>query len=241
MHRISRLRQTIALTGFLAVSLLCLPQSAESQVLSHEQIAAKAKATCAPFQGRKLSLVLSVKPGGGFDLAARALEPYLALHSGMSVHISHITGGQGKHPHHFSLASLTGLGILSTNHSVWLTRSTFNVFNTPYSTPLTCSSPSSPFIRLGIPGQLLNLKLKPVFGYQGSNESWLALLRGEVDITTMSDHSFMRNASTSTQAKDAMTLTAQAHPDFPDTPCLGGPGDLIDLKTQKLPPRNGNA
>lgn len=264
---ISHIKDIFSIAGFFIALSLTVPTRAFSQDLTHDARADKAQTSCAPYKGRKLTLVLSLKPGGGFDLAARTLEPHLARHSGMSVQISHITGGQGlmalrtvmqanmsrptiglmdlnavttllsKHPNQFQLSSLSGLGIVSIDHSLWVTRSAFDFLQTPPDRALISSSVTSPIIRLGMPGQLLNLNLKPVFGYEGTNEVWLALLRGEVDITTMSDQTFTRNAATGAQAKVAMTLTSQAHPDFPNTPYLAGPGGLIDLQTKKLPPK----
>jgi tripartite-type tricarboxylate transporter receptor subunit TctC len=61
----------------------------------HSRRVAQAKSTCLPYQGRKLSMVIPVKPGGGFDLMGRALEPFLASRSGMSVAVSNVAGGSG--------------------------------------------------------------------------------------------------------------------------------------------------
>jgi hypothetical protein len=232
--------------------------------VGHATLVAAAKSTCAPFEGRKLSLVIPFKAGGGFDLMGRALEPVLEKYSGMSVSVSNISGGNGmmairsvlnaksdrpvvglidlgtfatetvNAQAENSLSALVGLGLMSTDHSVWVTRQTFNLSESKNHI-LTVAAAASPYVRLGIPGQLLGLNLKPIFGFEGANQTWLALLRGDIDITTMSDQSAKRNFATVSNAKVSLTMTNHEHPDFPGTPYLAGAGGLVDLRTKGMP------
>jgi hypothetical protein len=225
---------------------------------------AAAKSSCAPYTGRKLSLVISHKAGGGFDLMGRALEPALEKYSGMPVAVSNVSGGHGVQAIRLllnakserpaiglidlgtfatqtvnaqegvSLSSLVGLGMLSTDYSVWVTRQQLNLSDTKNKI-LTGASTTSPYIRLGIPAQLLGLGLKPIFGFEGTHTVWLGLLRGDLDVITMSDQTAKRNLATDSNAKVSLTLTNHEHPDFPGTPYLAGAGGMVDIKTKGLP------
>lgn len=231
----------------------------------HSQRAAQAKSACAPFQGRQLSMVIPVKPGGGFDLMGRALEPFLATHSGMSVAVSNVAGGSGvlaikavtdarasrpvvglinlgtfgtqaaagQSPLDFS--RLVGLGVMSTDHAVWVSRQSMDWANATNKV-MTSASPSSPYVRFGMPAKLLGLNLRPIFGYEGTNEAWMALLRGELDLVTMSDYSAKRNLSTGASATVSLTLTDRPHPDFPGVPHLAGAAGMVDLRSKGMAP-----
>lgn len=232
--------------------------------IDHGTRVAAAKSTCAPYAGRKLSLVISYKPGGGYDLMGRAMEPVLSKYSGMRVSISNITGGHGmlaiqkvlsaksERPviglidlgsfatqiavdqSGASMSALVGLGVMSTDYSVWITRQSFILSESKNNT-LTGASIASPYVRLGMPAKLLELNIKPIFGFEGTNQAWLALLRGDIDITTMSDQSAKRNLATGSNAKVSLTLTNHEHPDFPGTPYLAGAGGMVDIKTKGMP------
>lgn len=232
--------------------------------VEHGTLVAAAKSACAPFAQRKLSLIISHKAGGGFDLMGRALEPVLEKYSGMPVSVSNISGGNGLQAIRtvlnakterpavglidlgsfttqivnaqdgISLSALTGLGVMSIDHSVWVTRQQLALSESKNKT-LTGASTTSPYIRLGIPGQLMGLNLKPIFGFEGTHQVWLGLLRGDLDVITMSDQSAKRNLATVSNAKVSLTLTNHEHPDFPGTPYLAGAGGMVDLNTKGMP------
>ncbi len=225
---------------------------------------AAAKSSCASYAGRKLSLVISHKAGGGFDLMGRALGPVLEKYSGMPVSVSNVSGGHGvqairtllnaksERPaiglidlgtfatqtvnaqEGVSLSALVGLGMMSTDYSVWVTRQQLNLSDTKNKV-LTGASTTSPYIRLGIPAQSLSLSLEPIFGFEGTHTVWLSLLRGDLDVITMSDQTAKRNLATASNAKVSLTLTNQEHPDFPGTPYLAGAGGMVDIKTKAMP------
>ncbi len=258
------LHRLVAVACVVASSLTHVRAQGVSEI-DHSRRVSQAKSACAPYQGRKLSLVIQHKPGGGFDLMARALEPLLSSHSGMSVAVSSITGGHGilairtvvnaksdrpvvglidlgsfatqlvSDQAGLSLSSLAGLGVMATDHTVWITRQPL-VWSPPDTGVYTSTSTTSPYVRLGIPGQLLGLKLKPIFGFEGTNQAWLALLRGDVDIVTMSDQSASRNLAAGATATVGLILSDRPHPEFPGVPYLAGVGGLVDARTKALAP-----
>jgi hypothetical protein len=80
---------------FIALSF-SLSKGAAAQRLGHDVLTAQAQKSCASLQGRKLSLVLTVNPVSGFDLAAKVVmhlkahahphfpnNPYLARSGGL--------------------------------------------------------------------------------------------------------------------------------------------------------------
>lgn len=264
LMKISVFAGVVSVIGALVLSAPAVLAQDEPAV-SPSQRASQARAACAGFEGRKLSLVIPVKPGGGYDLVARALEPVLASHSGMEVAVTNMPGGAGtmairavvgakgdkpvvglldlgafptqvaKGQSGQALSNLVGLGILSTDHSVWLSREPL-VWPQGKHSAFTGASSTGPFVRLGIPAQILGLHLKPVFGFDGSNQIWLALLRGDLDIVTMSDQSARRNLATGARAMVSLTLTDHSHVDFPTAPYLAGPGGVVDARTRTLAP-----
>lgn len=232
--------------------------------VDHGSKVALAKSVCAPYAGRKLSIVVPVQPGGGFDLMARALEPVLASHSGMRVGVANVAGGSGllairavlnatvdkpviglfnlgsfatqmmEDPKSLSFLSLAGLGVMSTDYSVWVTQKSIP-WHEKHIGKLLGASIAAPFLRLGVPSFAMGLNTQPVFGYQGSNDTWLAMLRGEVDVVAMSDQSAERNLASGGRAMVSLTLTDHAHPDFPGVPYLAGAGSMVDMRTKDMP------
>lgn len=230
----------------------------------HGSKVALAKSTCAPYAGRKMSIVVSSKPGGGFDLMARALNPVLASYSGMRVGVANVTGGAGlqavrlvfnaktenpvvgliylgsfatqmmEDPKGPSLSSLTGLGVMSTDYSVWVAKKSIP-WREKHIDKFMGASSAAALLRLGVPSFAMGLNTQPVFGYQGSTETWLAMLRGEVDVVTMSDQSAKRNLASGAGAMVSLTLTDRPHPDFPGVPYLAGAGGMVDVRTKDMP------
>lgn len=224
-----------------------------------------ARTACVPFQGRKLSLVVPNKPGGGFDLMARVFAPALERHSLMSVAVSNVTGANGMvavravaearsdrpvigliglgslinqqvtQASGLDWSGLSGLGLMSTEHEIWLARQPVAWLQADART-FAVTSAASPYVRLGVPAHVLGLNFQPVFGYEGTNEALLALLRGEIDVMTMSAQSAKRASTTGSQAVVSLTLTHAPHPGFPGVPHLAGRGGLVDWRTRDMAP-----
>ena len=253
--------------GALLGCLLAIPAAWAQGMSSFDQTSAAAasRTACASFQGRKLSLIVSNKPGGGFDLMARTFGPFLEQHSGMSVAVSNVTGAQGMMAiravadarsdrpvvglmgpgplvnQYVTQASaldwsrLSALGLMSTEYAVWLARQPQSWLEVGTRRYLVTSS-ASPSTMLGVPAHLLGLNFQPVLGYEGTSEAWLALLRGEIDVMTTSDQSARRTLAAGRQAVVSLTLTQTPHPDFPGVPHLAGRGGLVDLRTRDMAP-----
>lgn len=220
---------------------------------------------CEPFKGRKLSLVIPFKPGGGYDLMGRALTPVLADYSGMSVAVANVTGGNGvqalkwivesrntkptlglinlatlttqmlESRSNVKLSDLQGVGILSTEPMVWVSKEKID-WQKPPQKPLLAAATSSPHFRLGMPAQLMGIPVKPIYGYEGSNDGWLALLRGDVDVLPMTDATAKRNLASVTGVHVTLTLTNKPHADFPGVPYLAGEGGLLARSLKSMAP-----
>jgi tripartite-type tricarboxylate transporter receptor subunit TctC len=258
--------QQVVLTVICGLSAFASDSGASGAVAAdHNRMAMQAKEACAPYQGRKLALVIPVKPGGGFDLMARALEPFLETYSGMSVAVSNITGGSGmlaikavteskaakpaiglinlgsfstqmaNDRSQFSFSDLAGLGVMSTDYAVWVSRKPMD-WSIGTNSVMTSASSSSPYVRFGMPAKLMGLNLKPIFGFEGTGQVWMALLRGDLDLATMSDYSAARNLETGAKAVVSLTLTDRPHPDFQGVPYLAGAGGVVDAKTKGMSP-----
>jgi hypothetical protein len=252
------------MAGAVLGGFLIKPVEAQDVISRHHNhLVQESQTACAPYKGRKLTLVIPVKPGGGFDLMGRALVPFLADHSGMRVSVVNIAGSSGllaiksvaessdKNPavglinlgsfatqlatgrSGAAFSDLVGLGVMSTDQAVWVSRNAIDWSNAA-GAMMTVASPSSPYVRFGIPAQLLGLNMQPIFGYEGSNQAWMAMLRGEVDVVTMSDQSALRNLATGAQAKVSLTLTDRPLSPFSGVPHLAGPGGLLDAKTKGM-------
>jgi hypothetical protein len=127
------------------------------------------------------------------------------------------------------------LGLISTEYAVWLTRQPQSWLEVGARRYSVTSSAAPPTV-LGVPAHLLGLNFQPVLGYEGTSESWLALLRGEIDVMTTSDQSARRTLAAGRQAVVSLTLTQTPHPDFPGVPHLAGRGGLVDLRTRDMAP-----
>lgn len=220
--------------------------------------------SCAQYKDLKLTLTIPFKPGGGYDLMGRAFKPFLAHYSGMNVAIANIPGANGalalraistaknSRPMvglinlstfitHFvedsdsvDISHFHGLGIMSTEQLVWVSKKNIDWLK-PQKAELLGAATSSPYARLGIPAQLIGIRVKPILGYEGSSDGWIALLRGDVDILPLPDATALRNMESGKEVSASLTLTDQAHPEFPGTPHLAGEGGVLDIKSQNLP------
>ncbi|HVZ43459.1 MAG TPA: hypothetical protein VHA82_06585 [Ramlibacter sp.] len=226
---------------------------------------ARAADNCAAYAHRKITLVVPFKPGGGYDAYARLLAPVLQETTGSRVVVTNITGANGVSgmkavasapTDNFTLgvfdlrdllaARLTdatlpavqdfvALGSFGSTAGVWAARqSTAHLLDGRGA--LTFGVSTGILARVLLPAMLLEREVRLVRGYAGSTERWLALLRGEVDLTDGSEDSIARYVSTSPGTAGVLVLADHPLAQFPGAPYLAGPGGVVDERTRMLAP-----
>ncbi|MBI5277263.1 MAG: hypothetical protein HY854_12455 [Burkholderiales bacterium] len=212
---------------------------------------------------RKMTLVVPFKPGGGYDAYARLVAPVLQERTGARVTVSNVAGANGftgvkavaasaadslvlgvfdlrdllparlYDPTVPAPGEFVPLGSFGQSVGVWAARrDTGDLLASPQ--PLTMAVSTGVLPRALLPAMLLGRELKLVRGYGGTAERWLALLRGEVDVTDGSNDTILRNVASAPSTRGLLVLASQPHPDFPGTPYLAGPGGVIDQRTRNL-------
>lgn len=263
MGSTSQLKLALAVYGLVSCAASAWAQSPPTPAAS--QLAAQATSSCQPYKGRKLSLVVPFKPGGGFDLLARAMEPILARHSGMAVSVYNVPGASGRlalvqilngRPERpaiaiiglgsfssllledkgaVSLSQFAGLGTASKDTAVWVVRAPIP-WDSAGTRLYTGTSAGTNLARLELPSHVAGIQVRTLMGYQGTHDSWLALLRGEIDIAPMADQAAQRVlASGPDKAMVGLILDSKPHPEFPGVPHLAGRGGVVDRRSQRLP------
>ena len=238
----------------IAILLLCLAAGS----------AAFAASSCDAILGRKkINIVVPFKAGGGYDSYARMLAPLLQEATGARVAVSNLSGANGvsgmkaiasappesitlgvfdlrdllaariTDPSLPSTGDFVALGSFGATVGVWAARSDSGPLLDGQE-PLAIGVSTGVLARILLPAKLLGKEVKLVRGYLGLSERWLALLRGDVDVTDGSIDSISRFISTSPGTRAVLILADAPSAEFPATPYLGGPGGLVDLRTRKL-------
>lgn len=212
---------------------------------------------------KKITLVVAFKPGGGYDAYARMFAPVLQEHTGARVVVSNVVGANGNlgvkavgtaAPDSLTLGlfdlrdlltarledatlpaagDFVALGSFGTTIGVWGARQGAGQL-LEGNQPLTFATSTGMLPRVLLPVMLMGREVRLVRGYGGLAERWLALLRGDVDITDGSDDTIGRFISTSPGTMPLLVLASAPLPQFPGTPHLAGPGGLVDLRTRQL-------
>ena len=228
-----------------------------------ELASANAAKLCASMKGKSSSVVVPFRPGGGFDVDARAFKPFLQRHSGMQVSVLNMPGASGvlaanavaesrsdhlmillSDPRFILMSSLQGvagsdisafmpLGSLGRESAVWATQRRID-WHASRASRLTASSAGEMVSRIALPAAAMGLTISTISGYQSSNETWLASLRGELDIVPLSQDSAQRMLKTEPSATVSLVLTSAPDPDFPGVPYLAGPGGIVDQLSRSL-------
>jgi hypothetical protein len=212
---------------------------------------------------RKVTLAVPFKPGGGYDTYARLLAPVLQDRTGARVVVTNLPGSNGLTGVK-AVASAPGdalvlgvfdlrdlmparlsdptvpphtdfipLGSFGASVGVWATRRDTGDLLAG-SQLLTVAVSTGMMPRVVLPAMLLGREVRLVRGYGGLTERWLALLRGEVDVTDGSNDTILRHTTSAPQTRAMLVLATQPHPSFPGTPHLAGPGGVIDQRTRHL-------
>lgn len=215
---------------------------------------------------RRITLIVPFSAGGGYDTYARIFAPVLEQRTGARVIVRNITGAGGVlgiravttaridnpvlgilNPVTLVEAELLGreapgtdslvmLGSLIEDPTVWVVQAGSTGLLNASGVRVFGLSSNSEFTRVMLPAAALGLDAQTVGGYSGTADSWLALLRGEIDIfygPTESVQGYLENTD---MATPLLSLTKAANPVFPDAPYLAGSGGVVDIQTRSDDP-----
>jgi hypothetical protein len=227
-------------------------------------LAASAQACADQLARRKITIVVPFKPGGGNDAYARLFAPVLQEHTGGRVAVTNLPGANGllgakavakasadqltlgvfdlrdlisarlTDPTVPTVADYVPLGTFGQSFGVWASAQAGGRW-LQSNQPLTFGVSTGLVPRVLLPAMLLGREVKLVRGYGGMSERWLALLRGEVDLTDGSHDTLARFVASAPGTGGALVLASHAIPEFPGVPHLAGPGGLVDQRTRQLP------
>ncbi len=234
-----------AAAGLAALAAVVLPASAQNAEETY-------------FKGKTVRIIVGYGPGGGYDIYARMIAPYLAKAIGGPVVVENQPGAGGitalnrimtaptdglqimlvnglgaafaqltEQPGvRFDLGKLSHLGTVSASPWVWLVGPNATI-DTPQkaldakkhfmwsaSGPIDGLSDGAAFTC-----EALKLDCGIVMGYPGSNESALAVTKGEMDMIYVSDTS-ANNYVKSGQNKAVATMGRVKSRFFPNLPTI---------------------
>lgn len=226
-------------------------------------VAAQAAPNCPDVLARrKLTLVVPFKPGGGYDAYARLLAPVLQEQTGARVVVTNLAGANGtlgvravaaaapdsatlgvfdlrdviaarlSDPAVPSAGEFVALGSFGSTTGVWAARQA-NANLLGADKPIAVGMSTGFVPRVLLPAMLLGREVRPVRGFGGFGERWLAMLRGEVDITDGSNDTVARYVAAEPATLPLLVISAGPRV-FPGTPYLAGPGGLVDQRTRSL-------
>lgn len=212
---------------------------------------------------RKVTIVVPFRPGGGNDGYARVFAPALQERTGARVVVTNLTGANGLtgvravsaaagdalvlgvfdlrdlmparlvDPAVPSPREFVALGSFGNSIGIWATRKDTGDLLAG-SQPLTFGASTGMMPRILLPALLMDREVRLVRGYGGLAERWLALLRGDVDVTDGSLDSISRFIAGAPGTRALLVLSAQPLPGHPGVPYLAGPGGVVDQHTRQL-------
>ena len=132
------------------------------------------------------------------------------------------------------------LGILHIATNAWLGQKGFDV-TSPDNGPIIASEGGieEALLAVFVTGMALGVETDIVTGYDGSSDQASAVLRGEVDMTSMSITSALRLAQD--EGLDVvLSLSNGPSPEAPDVPYLAGEGSVVWQLTEDLDPEEAS-
>ena len=214
---------------------------------------------------RAVTIIVPNRPGGGYDVYARAVAPALADHTGLRVRVVNNDSGGGSVARQLVLESgaedlllltenvvdlsmdpldiaagtymISAFDLLAVAHiapDAWVLPQGVDLADTSL-TQLVASQGgfTDSVVSVVLVGKALGIETEVVGGYSGSGEFVAAVLRGEVDMTSVS----LQTAMSRTEGNDAyVALTVSDGParDAPDAPYLAGRGGLAEQRSAGL-------
>lgn len=249
-----RFQKTKSFLIAVYVSLFACGTFAQSKF---EEAAAIAHQSCEAFKGKSMSMVVAFSAGGGFDLEARALRPFLQRHSRMDIAVINMPGAGGMLAAHAvadmpstrliiglldprtiatgrfegypgpGLAELAVVGSMGFSRAMWVSSQPL-AWDQLASRRLIGSGGAQHLIRLLLPAKALGMNVAALNGLRSTNELWSSLLRGELDIAVLGSDTAERFLKTSPNVTVSLILSHSPDPAFPGVPYLAGPGGMAE-------------
>lgn len=214
--------------------------------------------------GKRFTLIVPYSPGGGFDGYARIFASRFEVMTGSDMRIRNLPGAGtmiginaiveagpadlvlglinpttllndliiGRDSQ--AISSMIYLGSLNTDPTAWVTRRNNQVIMEGNQPRLFAMASNSDFIRILLPGYVLDWNINLIRGYNGSNEAMLALLRGDVDYFYTSSVSLAAQNRSSNDLVAFISLTDAPDPLFPGADYLAGAGGLVERLSSGL-------
>jgi tripartite-type tricarboxylate transporter receptor subunit TctC len=204
---------------------------------------ARALAPVIETHGQLTARVVNMEAGGG--LAARSFamntdpDDLVILLENTSALVTSAMGEIGRGAHAGKAYQVEGFDILGIAHvavGAWLAGSDFDITDTDQGTILAADGDlEGALVSVVLAGSTLGFETDVVAGYSGSNDQASAVLRGEVDITTMSLTTAQRIASDESFSV-VLALADSPVQNSPDLPYIAGEGSLVWQLTEGLDP-----
>lgn len=240
--------------AFVSLSISLFSTSAFAEVSS----------TCrAEFGGRAATLVVPNAAGGGYDTYARSIAPVLSELTGLRVQVANVEAGGGRVAYERTLAAdasdfvmlisdvtdvaisersggsaldgLDTLGIVHVAPTVWVMSDRIAFGQKEWSHLITAQGTlEDAMFAVKIGGLALGVETDVVAGYNGSSEFVAAVLRGDVDMTTLSLETAIKRIK-GNAAHIGLILSDGPIPEAPDVPYLAGEGGLAEAFAANLP------
>lgn len=215
-------------------------------------------------EGRRFTLVVPYAPGGGWDAYARVFDPVFEAHTGANLIVRNLVGAGGMRgirvaaqadPEDlmlviFNPTSLADsrrfgldvpgadafllLGSFLNDSLIVVGQSGLNAYGElPF--PLVAGAVDTELTRTMLAMESLGWDIRPVLGFSGSADRWMALLRGDIDIMVGTTNTMVMRLQSAPEYRPLVSLTQRPNRHYPDAPFLSGPGGLVDRLTTGLP------
>ena len=211
----------------------------------------------------RITLLVPTSAGGGYDTYARAFAPSLEKYADVNTRVVNMTAGGGRAARSMAqnadgddltilienatylvttpdgddsyvIDSFETLGLFHVDEAVWITAADFD-FAAYADTSLVAGvgGLEEALFAIILAGSALDIEVDVVAGYDGPREAAASIIRGEVDVTWISQTSGVRIARDEA-LKIGMLLSDGPTELLPDTPYLAGEGSISWQMTEAL-------
>jgi tripartite-type tricarboxylate transporter receptor subunit TctC len=204
---------------------------------------ARALAPVLEKHGQVTARVVNMPAGGGRPARSLAMnadpDELIILLENVGDLVTTEMGDLGREAQAGKAYMIDGYDILGIAHvavGAWLAQSGFDITDSDQGTIVAAEGGlEEALLGIIVAGASLGLETEIVSGYDGSGDQAAAVLRGEVDITSMSVTSAARIARDEGLSV-VLTLSDASVPEAPDVPYLAGEGSLVWQLTEALDP-----